>query len=201
MIKLENYKIDKGVAPSRLKRLSNESLKTLLNEWSRVGNARAERMAKFDPDYSGVFRYNKEGKFGTKDAYENRESMIEEIMRIKSLAPELKLGKAREEAEDVQKILKDIEEGVSDSREYEEVSTLFRQAFAMFRDGHNQVANDFYDTAKTMREMIVSNYKSKYQMEAMIIRLYNNYNPKYTKAKEELKGFKVKGVDVDDKKL
>lgn len=196
MIKLENYKIDRGVAPSRLKRLSDESLNALLQEWSRVGNTRAQRMRRYDPDYSGVFRYDKEGKFGTQDAYKDREAMIEEILRIKSLAPELRQGKARAEAEEVQKILKDIEEGVSDSREYEEVSTLFRQAFAMFRDGHNQVANDFYDTAKTMRETIVSNYKSKYQMEAMIIRLYNNYSPKYTEQKVQLKGF-----DTDGSKL
>lgn len=201
MIKLENYNIDKGVSPSRLKRLSNESLRELLGEWSRVGNARAKRMAKLDPDYSGVFRYNKEGKFGTKDTYKTRESMIEEIQRIKSLAPELKLGKVREEAEEVQTILEKLDKGVTDSREYEEVNQLFRQAFAMFRDGHNQVANDFYDNAKTMREMIVSNYKSKYQMEAMIIRLYSKYDKTYTKAKEELKGFKLKGYDIDDKKL
>lgn len=201
MIKLENYNIDKGIAPSRLKRLSDKSLNALLNEWSRVGNARAKRLSKSDPSYSAVFRYNKEGKFGTKDTYKSRESMIQEITRIKETAPQLRVSKARAETKEIDNIIEKIKQSakVSDPLEdgTEEVDNLFRQAFAMFRDGHGQVAIDFYDNAKAIRETITSGFKSKYQMEAMIIRMYEKYEKTYTSQKEELKGFTTVSDDED----
>lgn len=93
----KKYKVD--VTPlSTLSKLSTEHLQSVLKYWSQIGNSRYTRMKKLDPMYSSLLSVERGGRFGKSGTYKDRTATINELQRLKAIAPSLTKAKVIEEA-------------------------------------------------------------------------------------------------------
>ena len=135
---------------SDLQNLSIGDLQDLLKEWSRIGNQRAKRMKRIDKDYSGLYEYEKSGKFG-KFNYNEKEKIINELKRIQRIGSKLKASKVKKEQDDIKKAKERIEQKAkNEGREGTIPLDKFRKAFAIFRAGYGVVPPEVYDKVKAI---------------------------------------------------
>lgn len=102
----KRYKVD-NTSLSQLSRLSTAHLQSVLKYWSRIGNDRAKRIMEFDPHYSSLLSFNQGGKFGKSGVYKDRTSTLNELQRIKAVAPNLTKKKALEESRVIKNLTSD----------------------------------------------------------------------------------------------
>lgn len=154
---------------NQLRRYSTQNLEKQLKEWSRIANARYKRIAEYDPMFSVVQEAKRGGKFGASGHYTSRESMLNELKRIKNQATHLKKREATKEKEDLSNILKGIEvEGKKVSED------TVRIAFIVFLKRNNALDQEVYDYIKKLILRMSADY-NYIRLSFIIERLSTQY--------------------------
>lgn len=129
---------------AELENMTNKELKALLKKSSRTANARAKYIKKVAPEYSAVYEFERGGKFGVHTTFKDRESMINELTRVKYVGQKLRARKAHEEETMLNNIV------VQGSFENVQASEQVRRAFGWFKDGHDNVVQSVYNEVKAI---------------------------------------------------
>lgn len=181
--KLNNTKL------STLKDLDLPALKGILKEWARVGNMRAARVRKVDPLYSHLHEYKKGGRYGKKGSYRDKETILNELRRIKVESSHLNKKEALQEKKEVQA----FRDKIMTLPEFEEEAMIdeekFRKGFAMYRDHYTSVAIDVYDKVKQL--VLKATDRDLYGVYYLIIRYVDEVEAQEREEKfEETFGYK-----------
>lgn len=165
---IKNYNVD-TTPVSRLEKLSERYLAKVLDKWSRIGNQRAYRMSKIDSMYSSILTFKRGGRFGKSGTYLNKETMLNELVRIKSIAPNLKKAKVEQEAQE----MKGLYDAVLPNSEKISMDK-FRTSFAMFKSKHGYIPTEIYNKIK---EAITRMHdrENLYDIENIIEKLYDEF--------------------------
>lgn len=161
------YKIN-STQLSSLEDLDLPTLRSVLKEWSRVGNMRATRVKKVDPLYSLLHEYKKGGRYGKKETYRDKETILDELRRIKLESSHLNKKEAEKERKEVQA----FRDKIASSPDFSNQTTIdeekFRQGFAMYRDHYANVTALVYDKVKEL--ILKATDRDLYSVYYLIIR-------------------------------
>ena len=163
LYKLNTTKLD------TLKDLNEAQLSGILKEWARLGNARATRVEKIDPLFSALHEYKKGGKYGKKEKYRDRETMLNELRRIKIETLRMNKKEVVKEEKEIKRIL----DGAKASPKFDIGETTidekkFRQGFAMYRDNFASVDPSVYEKVRALVKKVSD--RDLYDVYYLIIR-------------------------------
>ena len=180
------YKINETNLSS-LKDLDLPTLREILKEWARIGNMRASRVKKIDPQYSHLHEYKKGGKYGKKETYRDKESVLDELRRIKTESSHLNKKEALQEKKDVEAFL----DKIKSAPEFKDKDTIdeekFRKGFAMYRDHYGVVSNEVYDKVKEL--VLKATDRDLYGVYYLIIRYVDEVEAQIIEEYEKTYGF------------
>lgn len=182
------YKIN-STQLSSLENLDLPTLRSVLKEWARVGNMRATRVKKVDPLYSLLHEYKKGGRYGKKETYRDKETILDELRRVKLESSHLNKKEAEKERKEVQA----FRDKIMTLPEFENEAMIdeekFRQGFAMYRDHYASVAIDVYDKVKQL--VLKATDRDLYGVYYLIIRYVDEVEAQEREEKfEETFGYK-----------
>lgn len=180
---IKAYKIN-TTKISDLKELDIATLRDILKEWSRIGNMRATRVSKIDPYYSRLHEYNKGGKFGEHEKYRDKDTILDELRRIRFTATDLNVTKAKEESAELSRIVKILKDETKDLVFDETIDEeKLRQGFAMYRQYYTSINNEVYDKVKEIVRNISDH--NLYDVYYLIVRLVDEYSDKVPEERQK----------------
>lgn len=161
------YKIN-STQLSSLEDLDLPTLKSVLKEWARVGNMRATRVRKVDPLYSHLHEYKKGGRYGKNEVYRDKETILDELRRIKFESSHLNKKEALQEKKEVE-AFRDKLTNLPDLKDKANIDEeKFRKGFAMYRDHYANVSALVYDKVKEL--VLKATDRDLYSVYYLIIR-------------------------------
>lgn len=186
-------------ALSSLTKLSTSVLTFTLEKWSRTANQRARRMEKLDPNYSALYEFHKGGKFGKHETYRSRESILNELARIKNIAPKLKTKKVKKEKQEIEDIYReqtgktgDVSSGIKNKIPLDK----FRKAFAIFKAGRGMIIQEIYERIKDA--VLSMTDRDLNDVVNLITRLYDNFVGDYYDSLEDFESSGFEPYEDED---
>ena len=189
LYKLNTTKLD------TLKDLNEAQLSGILKEWARLGNMRATRVKKIDPLFSALHEYKKGGRYGKKEKYRDKDTMLNELRRIKVETLRMNKKEVVKEEQEIKRIL----DGAKASPKFDiETSTFdeikFRQGFAMYRDNFTSVDPAMYEKVRDIVKK--ASERDLYDVYYLIIRAVDEM--KIKEAQQKQKKYNKPNEDTDD---
>ena len=171
LYKLNTTKLD------TLKDLNEAQLSGILKEWARLGNIRASRVKKIDPLFSALHEYKKGGRYGKKEKYRDRETMLNELRRIRVETLRMNKKEVVKEEKEIKRIL----DGAKASPKFDSATATiddkkFRQGFAMYRDNFVTVDPSMYEKVRALVKK--ASDRDLYDVYYLIIRYVDEINIK-----------------------
>lgn len=204
---VKNYKLDK-TSLKRLNRLTTAHLSEVLKYWSRIGNQRASRMKKLDPFYSGVFEYSRGGRFGKHEAYKDRDTILNELYRVRNVGQKLKTKNLKAEQQEMKRAYAEIQKKVNKvkdtkakikSKGLKSEKTIsydaFRKGFAIFKSKYKYIDPEFYERAKNAIMNMADRDYTVVNIADLIDNLWGEYQSSMIEQPDSSNPFSVDEID------